>query len=123
MNRREGLKIIAGVAALAAAPSLFGRGSALAQAPAPAAPAGPFVQPPLPFLEPQLAPTISNRTVTLHYGRHHASYYANLNNLTKDTKFATMKLPELIVEANKETDRRIFNNAGLSGAIDRVANP
>jgi superoxide dismutase, Fe-Mn family len=112
MNRREGLGIIAGVAALAAAPSLFGRGSALAQAPAPAASAGPFVQPPLPFLEPQLAPTISNRTVTLHYGRHHASYYGNLNNLTKDTKFATMKLPELIVEANKETDRRIFNNAG-----------
>jgi len=112
MNRREGLKMIASVAAVAAASDLIRRGTTLAQAQAPAAPAGPFVQPPLPFLEPQLAPTISNRTVTLHYGRHHASYYANLNNLTKDTKFTTMKLPELIVEANKETDRRIFNNAG-----------
>jgi Fe-Mn family superoxide dismutase len=112
MNRREGLKMIASVAAVVAASDLIRRGTTLAQAQAPAAPAGPFVQPPLPFLEPQLAPTISNRTVTLHYGRHHASYYANLNNLTKDTKFATMKLPELIVEANKETDRRIFNNAG-----------
>jgi len=95
--------------------SVMQSGVALAQAPAapaPAAPAGPFKQPPLPFYEPQLAPTISNRTVQLHYGRHHASYYANLNTLTKDTRFAEMKIPELIVEANKETDRRIFNNAG-----------
>jgi Fe-Mn family superoxide dismutase len=83
-----------------------------AQAQAPAAPAGPFKQPPLPFHEAQLAPTIGTRTVQLHYGRHHASYYANLNNLTKDTKYASMQLPEIIVEANKETDRRIFNNAG-----------
>jgi Fe-Mn family superoxide dismutase len=66
----------------------------------------------LPFHEAQLAPTIGTRTVQLHYGRHHASYYANLNNLTKDTKYASMQLPEIIVEANKETDRRIFNNAG-----------
>src|SRR5436190_10142865 len=112
MNRREGLKMIASLTAVAAAPSLIGHDTALAQVQVPAAPAGPFVQPPLPFLEPQLAPTISNRTVTLHYGRHHSSYYANLNNMTKDTKFATMKLPELIIESNKEADRRIFNNAG-----------
>jgi superoxide dismutase, Fe-Mn family len=110
MNRRESLTVIAGAAA---ALTGIGRGTAIAQAPAaPSPPPGPFVQPPLPFLEPQLAPTISNRTVTLHYGKHHASYYANLNNLTKDTKFAIMKFPELIIEANKETDRRIFNNAG-----------
>jgi Fe-Mn family superoxide dismutase len=90
------------------------KGTELAQAQtaAPAPPPGPFKQPPLPFLEPQLAPTISTRTVTLHYGRHHASYYTNLNNLTKDTKYVSMKLPEIIVESNKETDRRIFNNAG-----------
>jgi Fe-Mn family superoxide dismutase len=86
---------------------------AQAQAPAaPAPPAGPFKQPPLPFHESVLAPVIGARTVTLHYSRHHASYYGNLNNLTKDTKYATMQLPQIIVEANKETDRRIFNNAG-----------
>ena len=50
--------------------------------------------------------------MTIHYSRHHASYYTNLNTLTKETKYATMKLPEIIVESNKETDRRIFNNAG-----------
>jgi Fe-Mn family superoxide dismutase len=80
---------------------------ALAQAPA----AGPFVQPPLPFLEPQLAPTISNRTVTLHYGRHHAAYFAALNALTKDTKYVSMTLDQVVIESDKETDRRIYNNA------------
>ena len=111
MNRREGLKAIA--AAAAVAPAVI-RGTAFAQAPAapPAPAAGPFKQPPLPFPDPELAPTISARTVAIHYGRHHASYYANLNNLTKDTKYVTMKLPEVILDANKETDRRIFNNAG-----------
>ena len=81
-----------------------------AQAPAP----GPFVQPPLPFAEPQLAPTIGNRTVTLHYARHHASYFTALNNLIKDpqfAKYATMKIEQVIVESDKETDRRIYNNA------------
>jgi Fe-Mn family superoxide dismutase len=102
--------VAAGAAATLATPYIR---RAQAQAPAaPAPPPGPFKQPPLPFLEAQLAPVIGQRTVFLHYSRHHASYYANLNNLTKDTKYATMQLPEIIVEANKDTDRRIFNNAG-----------
>jgi Fe-Mn family superoxide dismutase len=84
-----------------------------AQAQAPAAPpAGPFKQPPLPFQEAQLAPTIGTRTVQLHYGRHHASYYANLNNFTKGTKYEKMSIPEIIVEAAQDTDRRFLNNAG-----------
>jgi len=81
----------------------------LAQAPAPAP--GPFVQPPLPFLEPQLAPTISNRTVILHYSRHHAGYFTALNALTKDTKYVSMTLDQVVIESDKETDRRIYNNA------------
>lgn len=103
------------VATAAAAATLSRPLLVQAQAPAaaPAPPVGPFKQPPLPFHESQLAPTIGARTVTLHYGRHHASYYANLNNITKDTKYATMSIPDIIVEANKEpTDRRFFNNAG-----------
>ena len=53
--------------AVAAAATLSAPRNVFAQSPAP----GPFVQPPLPFLEPQLAPTISNRTVTLHFSRGH----------------------------------------------------
>src|SRR5262245_9347450 len=81
MNRRDSLKIMAGAAFVPATAMTIGRAYAQAPAAAPAPPAGPFKQPPLPFLEPQLAPAISNRTVTLHYSRHHASYYTNLNNL------------------------------------------
>jgi superoxide dismutase, Fe-Mn family len=80
--------------------------------PAPPPPTGPFKQPPLPFTEGALTPTIGARTVALHYGRHHASYYTNLNNITKDTPYASMTLAQLVVEANKDKDRRFFNNAG-----------
>lgn len=104
INRRT---LVASAAATAAAVTLSAPRNVFAQAPAP----GPFVQPPLPFLEPQLAPTISNRTVTLHFSRHHAAYFAALNTLTKDTKYATMTLEQVIVDSDKETDRRIYNNA------------
>jgi Fe-Mn family superoxide dismutase len=109
MDRRTNLKLIAAAALTPLASAVYN--SAWAQAPAPA-PAGPFRQPPLPYPEGQLAPAISARTVGLHYGKHHAGYYAALNNLTKDTKFATMPLTQVIVDSNKDTDRRIFNNAG-----------
>jgi Fe-Mn family superoxide dismutase len=82
------------------------------QAQAPAPPTGPFKQPPLPFHEAQLAPTIGTRTVQLHYGRHHASYYANLNNITKDTKYASMPIEQIVVEGASDSDRRFLNNAG-----------
>lgn len=103
--------VAAGAAATLATPSVLRHAQAQAPA-APAAPAGPFKQPPLPFQDAQLAPTIGARTVFLHYNRHHASYYANLNTLTKGTKYESMKLPEIIVEAASDADRRIFNNAG-----------
>jgi Fe-Mn family superoxide dismutase len=101
------------VASAAAAAFVAAPGARLAQAQAPKGPPpGPFKQPPLPFHEAQLAPTIGTRTVQLHYGRHHAGQYAAVNTLTKDTRFANMSLAEVVVESNKETDRRIFNNAG-----------
>ncbi len=101
--------LLASAAAATAAATFAAPAAVLAQAPA--APAGPFVQPPLPFLEPQLAPTISNRTVTIHYSRHGAAYFTALHNLSRGTKYASMKLEEVVVESDKETDRRIFNNA------------
>src|SRR6202521_2786596 len=103
--------VAAGAAAPPATPAGLRRARARAPG-APAAPAGPFKQPPLPFHESQLAPTIGARTVTLHYGRHHASYYGNLNAVTKGTQYESMKLAEIIVEAANDADRRIFNNAG-----------
>jgi superoxide dismutase, Fe-Mn family len=108
INRRA---FVAATAATLAAPTLV-QAQVQPATPAPAAPAGPFKQPPLPFPEGALTPTIGARTVALHYGRHHASYYTNLNSITKDTPYASMALPQLVVEANKDKDRRFFNNAG-----------
>jgi len=107
INRRD-------FVATAAAATLAAPRIAQAQTPpAPTPPAsGPFKQPPLPFTEGALTPTIGARTIALHYGRHHAGYYTNLNNITKDTAYASMSLPQLVVEANKDKDRRFFNNAG-----------
>jgi Fe-Mn family superoxide dismutase len=100
------------IRAQAQAPAAPAAPPAAAPAAAPAAPpAGPFKQPPLPFHESVLAPVIGARTVFVHYARHGAAYFNTLNTLTKDTKYATMTIEEVIVESNKETDRRIFNNA------------
>ena len=77
-------RVFVGVGAAATLATPYVLRQAKAQAPAaPAPPAGPLKQPPLGFHESQLAPTIGARTVMLHYGRHHAAYYANLNNFTK----------------------------------------
>src|SRR5690348_649853 len=105
MNRRSFILTATATAAIAK-PALV-----LAQAPAaPAAPQGPFKQPALPFHESQLAPVIGARTVTLHYGKHHASYYTNLNTLTPNTPYASMNLEQIIVATKNDPDRRIFNN-------------
>ncbi|HLL27705.1 MAG TPA: superoxide dismutase [Xanthobacteraceae bacterium] len=116
VNRRA--FVAAAAAATFAASYLAEAETQLAQAQTPPA-SGPFKQPPLPFAENALAPIIGARTVALHYSRHHASYYANLNTITKDTPYASMTLPQLVVEANKDKDRRFFNNAGQAWNHER----
>ncbi|WP_421999336.1 superoxide dismutase [Reyranella sp.] len=75
--------------------------------------ARPFTQPPLPFADGALAPTISPQTVQIHYGRHHAAYYANLNRMTENTPYAAMSLEEIVVRsAAVPRDRGLFNQAG-----------
>ncbi len=85
----------------------------------PIGPSGPFVQPPLPFGEGDLMPFIGQRTVALHYRRHHASYYNNLNIITKGRKYAEMKLERIITEGFKDDDKSFFNNAGQAWNHDR----
>ncbi len=74
--------------------------------------ATPFTQPALPFGEDALAPHISQKTVSLHYGKHHKAYFDKLNTLVKDTPYAEMDL-EAIVKASygKDADKKIYNNA------------
>jgi superoxide dismutase, Fe-Mn family len=87
--------------------------SASSYGPRTARAAVPFEQPPLPYPEAALEPTISARTVGLHYGKHHAGYFKNLNGLVEGTDFAAMTLEEVVkASAGKPDAQAIFNNAG-----------
>lgn len=66
-----------------------------------------FELPKLPYALDALAPHISKETLEYHYGKHHQAYVNNLNNLTKETPFASQTLEEIIMQATGG----IFNNA------------
>jgi superoxide dismutase, Fe-Mn family len=77
--------------------------------------AQPFVLSPLPYDEGALAPAISARTVSFHYGKHHKTYVETLNKLVQGTRYADMKLEQVVrTTAGRDTEKekKIFNNAG-----------
>ncbi len=72
----------------------------------------PFTLPELPYSLDALAPTISEATLSFHYGKHHRSYVDNLNRLVGGTDLSELELPDLILHASKHEDLRpVFNNA------------
>src|SRR5438046_9801253 len=73
-----------------------------------------FTLPPLPYADDALAPVISAKTIGFHYGKHHKTYVETLNKLVMGTRYADMKLEQVIrTTANpaSENDKKIFNNA------------
>jgi Fe-Mn family superoxide dismutase len=73
----------------------------------------PFSLPPLPYEEGALAPTISAKTMSFHYGKHHKAYVDKLNELAVGTEFADMKLEDVVrATFGKSAKQEIFNNAG-----------
>ncbi|MBD3318247.1 MAG: superoxide dismutase [Chitinivibrionales bacterium] len=73
---------------------------------------GRFELPPLPYKESALAPVISARTLSFHYGKHHRGYMNKLNKLIAGTPYAEMPLKEIITStAGQEDKNAIFNNA------------
>jgi len=71
-----------------------------------------FVLPPLPYKENALEPAISTRTVSFHYGKHHAGYVDMLNKLVEGTSFAGRPLEEVVRQAAKDPKTAaIFHNA------------
>jgi Fe-Mn family superoxide dismutase len=75
----------------------------------------PFELSPLPYDEDALAPAISARTVGFHYRKHHKTYVETLNKLVAGTRYADMKLEQIVrTTAARETEKekKIFNNAG-----------
>lgn len=71
-----------------------------------------LTQPNLPYAMTALAPHVSERTFEFHYGKHHAAYVTNANNLIKDTPFADKSLEEIIqATAGDASKAGLFNNA------------
>ena len=76
---------------------------------------GPFKLAPLPWDDAALEPTISARTISFHYYKHHQAYVDTLNTLVEKTQFADMKLEKIVQATAKAADdkeKKIFNNAG-----------
>ena len=63
--------------------------------------------PNLPYEKNALQPHISPETLEFHYGKHHATYVANLNKLIVGTEFESASLEDII----KKASGGIFNNA------------
>ena len=64
---------------------------------------------PLPYPLDALAPHISERTMSFHYGRHHAGYVANLNKMLAGTDQDSASLAEIVASA--DAGSALFNNA------------
>ena len=77
--------------------------------------AAPFKLAPLPWDDDALAPTISANTISFHYYKHHQAYVDMLNKLVEGSKFADLKLEEIVQKTAGAADakeKKIFNNAG-----------
>jgi len=75
----------------------------------------PFKLAPLPWDEDALAPTISANTISFHYHKHHQTYVDTLNKLVAGSKYADMKLEQIVrntAGAADAKEKQIFNNAG-----------
>lgn len=74
----------------------------------------PIALPKLPYAEDALAPVISAKTISFHYGKHHATYVKTLNELIAGTPYEGKSLEEIVVASAKDKDaaaKKIFNNA------------
>ena len=101
LGRRRMLSLGAVSATVFAAPALWTR------------PARAFDHPALPYDDSALEPVISAHTVGLHYGRHHAGYFRNLNRLTEGTALAELSLEEVVqASSGIPSLQPVFNNAG-----------
>jgi Fe-Mn family superoxide dismutase len=99
---------------LAQSASLVALGCASSRAAAPAAApsTGPITLPPLPYAQNALEPVISARTLSFHYGKHHAGYVRKLNAAIQGTDLAKKPLEAIVkAVAGKPAQAGVFNNA------------
>ena len=65
----------------------------------------------LPYAEDALVPAISAKTISFHYGKHHAGYVKTLNGLIAGTQYEGRALEDIVRTAAERGDVAIFNNA------------
>jgi Fe-Mn family superoxide dismutase len=71
-----------------------------------------FTLPKLPYAEDALAPVISAKTISFHYGKHHKAYVDKTNELIANTELADKDLEEIVRAAARQKDKpALFNNA------------
>ena len=88
----------------------------LAVAVADAASRTPLQLPPLPYSDTALEPFISQKTLQIHHGKHHAKYVATTNSMVEgsDDLAKTSSLEEILLHAHKTQNQGLFNNAAQS---------
>lgn len=78
-----------------------------------AAPVAAVEHPPLPYADSALEPYISQRTLQIHHGKHHAKYVNTANSMIKGTPYEKKDIQDIIKET-EGTNRNLFNNAAQS---------
>ena len=70
-----------------------------------------YQQPALAYAENALEPFISAKTLSFHYGKHHAAYITNYNNLVAGTSLESLSLEQVIAQTAADPQKiGIFNN-------------
>ena len=69
-----------------------------------------FSLPDLPYGYEALQPTMSSETLHLHHDKHHARYFAVMNDILKDRGDAG-SLEDVVIKAAKDGEKKLFNNA------------
>ncbi|HEU4705336.1 MAG TPA: superoxide dismutase [Sphingomicrobium sp.] len=70
-----------------------------------------FQLPDLPYPKTALAPHMSAETLEFHHGKHHAAYVKKTNELVGDKRLAGASLVEVVRDAKRDGNARLFDNA------------
>ncbi len=70
-----------------------------------------FALPDLPYGFDALAPVISAETLRTHHGKHHKAYVEKTNALASQAGLAGRPLEDVVREARRRGDTKLFNNA------------
>ncbi len=70
-----------------------------------------YALPDLPYPHDALDPYVSVETLRTHHGKHHKTYVEKTNDLAQSSGLAGRSLEEVVREAHRRGDRKLFNNA------------